>query len=173
MALGCARTLVASSRAALSSGIVMSPSCSMISAKKPRCGSSLPLPFGRPCGAASARPVRRIASAHRAPVAGESFRRNAAARPLNPSSMYRRNRARSASGNGADMIHPPNQDEAQSRPHGNPPDSGFGRDALEHLRKGAPEHPRPCRRLRDAGPLREGTRRPSQHRQRQPPRAHS
>lgn len=45
--------------------------------------------FGRPCSAASARPVRRMASAHRAPVAGESFKRRAAARPLNPSSIYR------------------------------------------------------------------------------------
>ncbi|MEY8827118.1 hypothetical protein AB9K34_01615 [Sedimentitalea sp. XS_ASV28] len=31
-------------------------------------------------------PVRRIASPQRAPVEGESFKRNAAARPLNPSS---------------------------------------------------------------------------------------
>ncbi|WP_438362995.1 hypothetical protein [Nioella halotolerans] len=30
----------------------------------------------------------RIVRAHRDPVAGESFRRAAAARPLNPSSMY-------------------------------------------------------------------------------------
>ncbi|PTN01562.1 integrase-like protein, partial [Rhodovulum imhoffii] len=43
-----ARTPVASCRADASSGIVMSPSCAMISAKRPRCGSSFPLPLGRP-----------------------------------------------------------------------------------------------------------------------------
>ncbi len=108
----------------------MSPSCLLISAKKPRCGFSLPLPFGRPCGAASARPVRRIASAHRAPVAGETFKRDAAARPLNPSSIYSWNRARSASGKDGTMIHPPKQDESHNHALGNPHDSVLGRDAL-------------------------------------------
>ena len=45
--LRCAHTPVASCRADASSGIVMSPSCMMISAKKLRCGSSFPFPLGR------------------------------------------------------------------------------------------------------------------------------
>lgn len=57
--------------------------------KQSAMGIQLTLPLGRPCGAASARPFLRIASAHRAPVAGDNFKRNAAARPLKPSSMYR------------------------------------------------------------------------------------
>jgi len=41
--------------------------------------------------------------------------------------------ARSASGKGADVIHPPKQDESQNYTRGNPHDSGFWRDALENI----------------------------------------
>jgi len=58
------------------------------------------------------------------------LRRNADARPLVPSSMYFWNRARNASGNGADMIHPRKQDESHLNTRGNPPDSGSKRNAL-------------------------------------------
>src|SRR6056297_2262177 len=56
--------------------------------------------------------------------------RAAAARPLSPSSMYFRNRVRSADGKGADMVHPPEQDESHRVTHGNPHDSRFSRKAL-------------------------------------------
>ncbi|MFJ1293391.1 hypothetical protein ACEPPZ_15110, partial [Paracoccus yeei] len=54
------------------------------------------------------------------PVAGESFKRAAAARALKPSSRQALNRARSASGNGADMTYPPMKDESQKGRPGNP-----------------------------------------------------
>ncbi len=61
-------------------------------------------------------------------------RRNAAARPLNLSSNKLLNRARSASGKGADMIHPPIKEDSQNQLDGNPCDSGFGRNALRRFR---------------------------------------
>ncbi|AKO98500.1 hypothetical protein MALG_03356 [Marinovum algicola DG 898] len=58
------------------------------SSKKSVNGSSLPPPFGRPCGPGSAWPLVRTDLAHLVPGEAESLSRNAAARPLNPSSIY-------------------------------------------------------------------------------------
>ena len=54
----------------------------------------------------------------RAPVAADNFKRAAAARPLNPSSIYSRNRVRSSDESADDMKHPPNRDEPQIKPNG-------------------------------------------------------
>ena len=66
--------------------------------------------------------------APRAPLLPASA--SGAARPLNPSSINFSNRARSAFGTGADMIHPPKEDESQIRTQGNPIDSGLRSSAL-------------------------------------------
>jgi hypothetical protein len=44
-----------------------------------------------------------------------------------------RNRVRRADGKGADMVHPPEQNESHPVPHGNSQDSSFGRKALKAL----------------------------------------
>jgi len=101
-------------RAGLSSSMVISPSSAMIPAKKSQCGSSLPRSFRQHCRAASVPPVRGIARAHRTPLASESFRRNAAAHPLSPPSIYIVETVpRSAFGKGADIVQPSKQDESQ------------------------------------------------------------
>lgn len=51
-------------------------------------------------------------------------------RQFNPSSINFSSRDRSASGKGADMTHPPKQDESQITTQGNPRDSGYRSDAL-------------------------------------------
>lgn len=65
-----------------------------------------------------------------APVAAEIFNRDAAACRLKSSSTNFLNRARSASGKGADKMHPPKHDESRIGSQGNPDGSVFGSDAL-------------------------------------------
>ena len=55
-----------------------------------------------------------------ATVAADNFKRATAARPHNPSSIKARNRVRSSDDSADDMKHPPNRDESQIKPNGNP-----------------------------------------------------
>jgi len=99
---------------------------------KPPMGASLPFPLGRPCGAAQALPVRRIARPHRAPGAGESC----SATPPHAHLTVLRSIPESASGIGADRILPPKQDEPRIDTKRKPPDPGFGPGALRSISHG-------------------------------------
>ena len=88
--------------------------------QKRRMTGQLPMARRVALGYCRIEPVSRSLRCHRTQLVADNLSCAAAALPLKPSLIHSSNCARSADGNDADVKHPPNTDESQIRPFGNP-----------------------------------------------------